>query len=131
SGFSATPGFTTATGAGYQGGIRQAAAGNGSQEGTWTFTALPPGTYRISGTWTAGSGRARRAPETVLDGDRVMGAGGGGQRQAADDFAEGGVIWEDLGSGVFTITSGTLVVRLTDLADGAVVADAIRLERLA
>jgi hypothetical protein len=39
------------------------------------------------------------------------------------------VLWEDLGT--FTIDSGTLVVQLTNLADGWVYADAIRVERLA
>jgi len=51
------------------------------------------------------------------------------QKQAPDDFREGGTSWEDLGSSPYTVTSGILYVFLTDQADGFVIADAVRVER--
>jgi hypothetical protein len=50
------------------------------------------------------------------------------QRLAPNDLTAGGATWEALGN--FTITGTTLVVQLTDAANGAVDADAIRIERL-
>jgi hypothetical protein len=51
--------------------------------------------------------------------------------QNPGDFSENGTAWEDIGNGVDAINSGTLVVRLSDLADEYVIADAVRIERLA
>jgi hypothetical protein len=50
------------------------------------------------------------------------------QEQAPASFADAGALGQDLG--VFTVSSGTLVVRLSDDTDDYVEADAIRVERL-
>ncbi|MBI3469319.1 MAG: hypothetical protein HY000_40465, partial [Planctomycetes bacterium] len=52
------------------------------------------------------------------------------QRQAPNDFTESGSSWEFIGD-VFSITGSTLTVRLSNVgADGYVIADAIRIERV-
>ena len=48
------------------------------------------------------------------------------QTDGPDDFSASGAWWEDVGT--FTLTGDTLVVKLTDDANGYVIADAIRLE---
>jgi probable HAF family extracellular repeat protein len=128
SGFSST-GFSLLSGQGHQGDVRRAAAGSGGAAATWTFGGLPAGAYRVSATWTAGSNRATNAPFTVRDGSTALRTVAVNQRQAPNDFSAHGAAWEDLGT--FTIGSGSLVVRLTNQANGWVIADAIRIEPLA
>ena len=50
------------------------------------------------------------------------------QQQTANGFVEDGVPFQDLGE--FNIVGGTLTVELSDDADGVVIADAVRIERL-
>jgi subtilisin family serine protease len=108
---------------GFQGDSRYHAAGTGANAATWTFT-VSPGQYRVSATWPAASNRATNSPFTVLDGSTPIGTVALNQQLAPNDFTDSGANWEDLG--VFTITGTTLVVRLTDAANGIVGADAIR-----
>jgi hypothetical protein len=132
-GFDATSGFFSFGGQGYQGDVTFAAAGTGSEQATFTFTSLPPGVYRISATWSIHPNRATNAPFEVFDGTTSgasLGTHSINQELTPSDFVEGGTAWEDLGSGAFTISSGTITVRLTDLANEFVIADAIRIERL-
>ena len=51
------------------------------------------------------------------------------QRVGPNDFSDQGASWEDLAASV-AISGSTLVVRLSNLADGIVIADAIRVERI-
>jgi hypothetical protein len=65
----------------------------------------------------------------VLDGGTSLASLAVDQQQAPADFIDQGVGWSDLG--VFSFSSGTLVVQLSHLADGFVLADAVRIERIA
>jgi hypothetical protein len=103
-------------------------AGTGANTATWTFTALPPGTYRVSATWFGHPLGATDAPFTVLDGAAPLATMRVNQKQAPAGFTDAGALWQDVG--VFTISSGALVVFLSDDADGYVMGDAIRVERL-
>jgi 4-amino-4-deoxy-L-arabinose transferase-like glycosyltransferase len=47
----------------------------------------------------------------------------------SSSFSEAGTSWEDLG-GPYTIIGNTLVIRLTNQANGQVIADAVRVKRL-
>lgn len=135
SGYAVTPGWTylddTQFGSfqGVQGDVHFINPGTGTETATWTFTTLPPGQYRISATWTAHPNRATNAPFTVLDGAAALDTVLVNQEEAPRDFVEAGYLWQDLGT--FTISSGTLVVRLSDAANEFVIADAIRIERIA
>jgi tartrate-resistant acid phosphatase type 5 len=128
-------GFTTAgpwkvtTGQGFQGDFRTNNSGNGSRTATWTFTGLTAGQYRISATWVAAGNRATNAPFTVLTDGTTLGSLAVNQRLAANDFTDAGAGWKILG-GPYTITGTSLTIRLTDKANGVVVADAVRLERV-
>ena len=97
---------------------------------TWSFSGLASGIYRVSTTWVAGSTRASNAPYTLT----AAGISGGSttvvvnQRVAPASFGEGGAMWGDLGT--FTITGGAISVQVTGAANGYVIADAVRVERL-
>ena len=127
-GFSTTGAWTRFNDQGFRSDVTFSAAGTGTATATWAFAGLTPGTYRISSTWSSFSNRATNAPFTVLDGNTTVATVPIDQRQAPDDFADQGAFWEDLGT--FQVTGSTLTVRLSDAADGAVIADAIRVVRL-
>ena len=85
----------------------------------------------MSVTWQAYSNRASAAPYTVLDGSTELGTVTMDQRVAPVGFVEDGVAWQDVG--VYQVTAGTLVVRLTDQSGPSgsyVIADAVRIERI-
>jgi hypothetical protein len=103
--------------------------GTGANSASWVFALLPPGAYRVSATWFAHPLAATNAPFTILDGATPLATVAVNQQQAPTGFEDAGVQWLDLG--VFAVSSGTLEVRLTDVLDGYVEADAIRLERIA
>ena len=117
------------SGQGFAGDIHESMAGTGADVATWTFHALPAGKYRVAATWSTYSNRATNAPYSVWDSDTARGTVRVNQQVAADDFSDQSASWENLG-GPFTINTGTLMVTLTDDADGRVNADAIRIERL-
>tara|TARA_R110002111_G_scaffold227346_1_gene288827 strand:+ start:57078 stop:71642 length:14565 start_codon:yes stop_codon:yes gene_type:complete len=116
--------------------------GNGPAQAFWEFFGLTPGVYRVSVTWPVSTNPAvvgqvaTDAPFTVFDGARTdvgtsavnLATVALNQQLAPDDFTAAGAVWEDLG--IFTINSRTLTVMLTNLADGKVTADAIRIERV-
>jgi len=116
--------------AGFQGDLRHTAGDNSGDQATWTFRDLPAGLYRVSSTWTAHPNRASTATYELSDGAVSLGSSVVNQRQAPDDLFAAGALWEDLGP-YFRITSGSLTVRLSDAANGVVVADAARVELLA
>jgi hypothetical protein len=135
SGYAVTPTWTYLDDAqfgsfqGVDGDVDFISEGTGTETATWTFTALPPGQYRISTTWTPHPNRATNAPFTVLDDAAALGTVLLNQEEAPNDFVEAGHLWEDLGT--FTISSGTLVVSLSNAADQYVIADSVRIERIA
>jgi len=105
------------------------APGDGTSVARWTFTGLTPGaTFRISATWIAKWNRATDAPFRILDGAAELATVDVNQQNAPDDFSASGASWENLGA--FAITGDTLVIELSNDADGYVIADAIRIEQL-
>jgi len=128
-GFSVTPGFDSFDGQGFSGTVAAASPGSGGAIASWVF-AVTPGVYQVSATWSAHANRATDAPFTIRDGSTSLGTVLVNQTQAPSSFDAGGAAWSILG-GPYTITSGVLTVLLTNNADGYVIADAIRIERLA
>jgi hypothetical protein len=130
------PGFDTvhswlvwANAGGYQGDVREATAQTGADSASWTFANLLPGQYRVSATWTPWPNRATNAPYTVLSGGAALGSVLVNQQLVPADFNDAGVGWKDLG--VYAVSGNDLVVRLTDSANGSVIADAVRIEWVA
>ncbi|SIN79215.1 VCBS repeat-containing protein [Singulisphaera sp. GP187] len=109
-------------------GYGASAGTNGSSTATWTFENLTPGQYLVAATWEPLINRATNAPYTILDGATAVGTATVNQRLAPGDFSDSGASWRGLG--IYTVTGNSLSVRLTDLADGYVIADAMLLERV-
>jgi hypothetical protein len=124
-GFTTVGSWKVTNGQGFQSDFRSNNAGTGSRTATWTFTGLTPGTYQVSATWVAAGNRATNAPFTVLQGSTVLGTSAVNQRLAPADFTDAGAAWKNLG-GPYQITGTSLTVRLTDKANGIVIADAVR-----
>jgi hypothetical protein len=103
-------------------------AGAGAQEALWTFT-VSPGQYRVAATWSPHANRATDAPFSISLGGAEVSGVAIDQQQAPNDLTDAGTVWEYLGD-VLDAGATTLVVKLTDLANGYTIADAIRLERI-
>ncbi len=114
---------------GFQGDISYAAAGTGSSTATWTF-AVTPGLYKIAAAWAAEGNRASNAPFTVHDGSTPLGTTLLNQKLAPNDFTADGAGWENLSVTPYVVTGNTLSVTLSNLANGFVIADAIRVEKV-
>lgn len=127
-GYQRSGSFSTLAGRGFEGDIDQARKGNGSSVATWTFRGLPSGQYRVWITWSAHSKNASNAPFTVLDGTTVRASARINERLAPSGLVTEGTRWKMLAT--VTVQSGTLTVRLTNSANGQVVADAVRIERV-
>ena len=126
-GFNTAGNWNPANTEGYLGDIVHSAAGSGDDVASWSF-AVVPGQYQVSATWSAHSNRASDAPYTILDGNALLNTSVLNQRITPDDFSDEGVGWENLGS--FQITADLLTIELSDQANGYVIADAIRIERV-
>jgi uncharacterized delta-60 repeat protein/RHS repeat-associated protein len=110
----------------YQGDFRYHAAGAGQNSASWTFEALDPAkNYQVFATWSAQSNRATNSPFTVLNDTTVLNRVRLNQQFAPDEVTVDGQPWESLG--VYQFSSGKLVVKLSDDANGYVIADAIRI----
>ena len=116
------------TGQGYANDIHESIAGTGADIASWVFGALPAGIYRVAATWSDYTNRATDAPYSIWDDTTLRGVARVNQQLAADDFSEQDANWENLGE-LFAISSGKLIVTLSDNADGRVNADAVRIER--
>jgi hypothetical protein len=127
-GYTTVGNWLNSSGQGYGGDVHYSAPGSGNDVARWTFS-VTPGRYRISASWSAHVNRASNAPYTIFNGSTSLGTVIVNQRQAANDFSAAGASWEDLG-GPYDITGNTLVVALSDLANGYVIADAVRIERI-
>jgi hypothetical protein len=125
-GFATTGEWLQSLTEGRDGDVQFTGLGDGSRIATWTFTGLTAGMYRVSATWSTNPNRATNAPYTILDGMTSLGTVTVNQQLAPDDFSTLGSDWEDLMT--VQITGDTLVVQLSNLADGFVVADAIRIQ---
>jgi hypothetical protein len=129
--FSPAGAWTFYTGQGYNNNVHFAPAGTGGSVATWTFSGLTPGTYEVSATWSPDPNRATNAPYTVITGSSTTVTVNQTQSPASlpGGFTDLGVAWMDLG-GPYTLTGSTLVVQLSNNANGYVIADAIRIKRL-
>ncbi|MEX0777320.1 MAG: PQQ-dependent sugar dehydrogenase [Phycisphaeraceae bacterium] len=103
--------------------------GQGANVATYTFTNLPPGEYRISATWRSDLNRATNTPYAIYDGSTLLDTVRVNQELAPDDRTDQETIFKDLGTS-WTISSGTLIIRISDDANDFVDADAIRIERI-
>jgi uncharacterized protein (DUF1800 family) len=127
--FQTTGQWLAAPRVGGQGQASVAASGTGANTATWTFTGLPPGQYQVAVTWTPGTKHASDAGFTVLNGKVPFTAVPVNQKVPPADFQDANVGWKVLGKN-YRITGDTLSVQLTDHANGAVVADAVRIARV-
>ncbi len=114
-------------GQGYGDDSRNERQEDGNGFATWTFR-LTPGTYDVAVTWKENpSNRADNAPFRVLDGTTEVDSFRVDQQVAPlADSVFGGKNFQVLFSQV-TITTGTLVVELSNDANGYVIADAVRI----
>jgi hypothetical protein len=113
----------------YQGEQLYSAAGNGTNIATWTFSNLLAGTYRISATWLALPSAASNSPAGIYHGDTLLKSVAVNQRVNPKGSSLDGAIWQTLGA--FKITAGSLGIKLTNNANGYVLADGIRIEKIA
>lgn len=119
--FAAEGDWSAESGWGFDAELLQAPAGSGASAATWSFS-VSPGTWEVYATWTASEDHASDAPYTLSgDEDQPVSAD---QRREPADLEANGVTWALLGA--VQTSDGALTVRLTDAADGAVIADAIR-----
>ena len=110
----------------YQGDFRYHAPGTGDNAATWTFDGLDPTKrYQVLTTWNPQSNRASNSPFSVWGGAGPLATIRLNQQFAASDVTLDERGWESLG--VYTADSGSLVVKLTDDANGDVIADGVRL----
>ncbi len=109
--------------------VKIAAAGSGANTATWTFTGLKPGQYQVAVSWTPGNPLASNARFTVQNGQVPFTAVPVNQKAAPVDFQDAGQGWKVLGP-AYRITAKTLTVTLTDQANGAVAAGAVRIARV-
>ncbi|MCL4204251.1 MAG: DUF11 domain-containing protein [Pirellulaceae bacterium] len=110
--------------------------GSAAATGSFVFSGLIPGDYRVSATWRTVPQyvqyRATDAPFTVSGGDfpvtvqvdQTLNPG-----DYANSFVDQGAYWMDLVPS-YAVVGTTLTVTLSNDADNYVVADAIRIERL-
>jgi hypothetical protein len=107
-------------------------AGIGKQRATWSLSVtggLPAGMYQVYITWVAKPTNTTAAPYTIYDNNVLEAAPTRNQRLEPDDGTFKGRPWESLGT--YTITNGTVRVRLTDATnDGNVIADGVLLVRI-
>jgi hypothetical protein len=111
--------------AGYNGGLRFHAPGNGADTASWQTSGLAPGYYTVQATWNGSGNHASNAPYAIYDGTTLLRTVTVDQRPAPSGTALGGVVFQDLAT--VQITTGTLRIVLTDNVDGYVVADAVRI----
>src|SRR5205823_3630175 len=101
-----------------------------TETATWTFSGLAPGQYGVAATWVGyKASAATNAPFAVADGTTLLTPSPVRVDQTVDaaGFGDGASAWQSLGT--FTVTGSTLVVQLTNDANGYVSADAVRVQR--
>ncbi|QDT26386.1 hypothetical protein Enr10x_16870 [Gimesia panareensis] len=94
---------------------------------TWDFTGLAAGTYTVSATWYGYPSPSSYAEFNVSGvGPVVI-----DQQVAPNDFTADGADWEILSAAVVVGGGGSITVTLSDSGpvDGALIADAIRIQR--
>lgn len=131
-GFSTTGGWSGQGGIGREGDQRGAAAATSAgniASATWSFGNTQAGAYRVGVTWSGvNRTNAGNAPFAIYDGNRLIALVRVSQRGAAAGFNDGGSAWVNLGT--YNFTSNQIRVVLVNSANGRVVADAARIERV-
>jgi len=108
--------------------------GTGAEVATWKFT-VTPGFYRVSATWAENPYNAGNAPFTIHDhatdysSQTQVGGEAMNQTESPDDLLAEGFYWEQVGQ-VVKITGTTLVVKVTNNANGYGQADAVRIDQV-
>jgi hypothetical protein len=120
--------WRTTTGRGYNNDFRTASKGTGSKYATWTFSSLPVGQYQVWATWKVSSTNASNAPYVIFDGGTALRTVRVSQRVGPSSLSADGTVWQSVGT--VAIHSGRIVVKLTNAANGQVVADAVRILRV-
>jgi len=130
-GYTASGAWSTRTGSGRDSDLQLAARStNGvTAIARWNFTSLPAGSYRVWMTWTGGSGNASNAPVSFYDGSRLVRTVTVDQRTAASGLSADGSNWKLVTT--LSISGSQLGVQLGNNASGTVIADAVRIERVA
>jgi hypothetical protein len=121
--------WTRVSNQGFEKDLDRAAKGSGTSSSTWSFPSLPNGTYQVYGTWNGANTHATNAPFTLYNGSTPVSTVKMNQRVASSGVSADGANWKLLGT--VKVTGGRLNVRLSNAADGQVVADAIRIVRTA
>ena len=127
-------GFVAFSKSGYFGSDGQyASPGSGASKATWVASELPAGTYRISVTWSAGSNRASNTPYTINGGDAIrvnqkLSPGHSSFTSLTD--TESGLSFAELSDSITLGNTGSITVQMTNDANGFVIADAIRIEKI-
>ena len=130
-GFNVTGNWADVVGYGYGSDSLAGAARNGVDTAQWVFVGLTAGTYEVAATWLPGTDRADNVTYVIRDGvgGTILGTVTVDQRPNPSGDVHGGRRFQLLSQ--FTITGDTLVVELSTAGTtGAVIADAIRIERL-
>src|SRR5262249_31919187 len=107
--------------------VHAAAAGTGADSASWSFSGLASGNYRVSVTWTPFGNRATNAKFSVTTSSTNMFTVNQ-QLAPSGGPVEMGVTFQDLGT--FVVSGGSIVVTLNNNANGYVIADAVRIEKL-
>lgn len=109
---------------GYLADSAYATAGIGANVAQWTFTGLQDGVYTIEATWVVNAANATNANYKLTVGgassDVVV-----NQTVAPLGTTAGGSVFQPIGT--ITVTGGSVMVQLSDRANGRVVADAVRI----
>jgi uncharacterized protein (DUF1800 family) len=124
-----TAGSWTVVNRGFQGTARIAAGGQGNNQAVWTFRGLRSGRYQLAATWPVADGQASNAQFILRNGTKTFSPIVLNQGLNPSSFRDAGTTWQKLGEPVH-LHGDTLSVSLSDQANGAVVADAVRLERV-
>ncbi len=131
-GFSLAGTWNNVPGYGFGSDAKAATGNTGTKIATWNFTGLANGTYQIDASWLSGTDRANNAPYTFSDGlGGSLGNATINQRlNPTGAPSAGGRPFGTIGTVV--VTNGVLVVQLSNTAtNGAIIADAMRLTRIA
>jgi hypothetical protein len=129
-GYSQTSGWTYWSGQqAYGNSVDEAYPGTGTAVATWNFNNLTPGRYVVAADWSPYGNRASNAPYSVYDGTNLLQTLLVNQLVSPVGFTDSaGAGWQTLGT--YAIASNSLVVTLSNSANGRVEANAIRIERL-
>jgi len=95
----------------------------------WTFNNIVPGQYRVYASWSGDRANASNTPITFVAGTQNLGTVFVNQRVASGGYTAAGTNWSLVKT--LTLSGSTLRVVLSNNANGNVVADAIRIERIA